>query len=305
MLNKMINRYIKMRRIMGFKFKTQGKLLQNFGVFAKKNGDAHVCSKTVIDWAGLAPSRAQKRNRLLTVRRFAIAMRAENKRYEVPPADIFGHETFTRRIPHILSSEELKLLLIAASRLKPKKTIRPMTYATLFSLLAATGLRISEALALNVEDVRDDGLIVRNTKFRKDRLVPLHPSTQQGIKRYLKYRTRYGYGGLEPALFISNSGKRLLYPTVSAIFMQLVRSIGLRDKPGRSGVCIHDLRHRFAVKSLEQCKGDLTTISRHMLALSTYLGHAHISDTYWYLHATPLLMEQIAATQETFYRRNK
>ena len=231
-------------------------------------------------------------------------MRAEDKRHEVPAADIFGHETFKRRIPYILSSEELKLLLIAASQLKPQKTIRPLTYSTLFALLAATGIRICEALALNVQDVSNDGLIIRNTKFRKNRLVPLHPSTQQGIQRYLNYRVKYG-GGIDPALFISNSGTRLTYPTVNSIFLQLARSTGLRGKPGHPGVCIHDLRHRFAMKSLEQCSGNRAVVSRHMLALSTYLGHAHLSDTYWYLHSTPVLMKQIAKTQEVFYRRNQ
>ena len=306
MINKIINRYIEMQHSMGFKFRIQGCLLRSFGEFSRKNGDVYIRSKTIIDWAGLARSRAQKRNRLLTVRRFAIAMQAENNHHQVPPADIFGNETFKRRIPYILSSEELKWLLISASKLKSEKTIRPITYATLFALLAVAGIRISEALALNVEDFSDNFLVIRNTKFRKNRLVPLHESTQKGIQRYLKRRIQYGYGGgIDSALFISNNGKRLPYPTVISVFLQLVRSIGLRDDPGHPGVYIHDLRHRFAVKSLEQCYGDRASVSQHMLALSTYLGHAHISDTYWYLHATPILMKQIAATQESFYRGDK
>lgn len=305
MLKKIINRYIDMRHSMGFKFRIQGCLLKSFGAFATSKGDAYVRSKTVINWAQLAHSRAQKRNRLLTVRRFAIAMQAENKHHEVPPADVFGRETFKRRIPYILSSEELKRLLIATSQLKPKKTIRPVTYATLFALLAATGIRVSEALALNVEDIQDNCLIIRNTKFRKNRLVSLHVSTKKGIGNYLKHRIQYGYDGIDSALFISNNGKRLPYPTVIRIFLQLTRSIGLRDGPGHPGVCIHDLRHRFAVKSLEQSGNDHVSISQHMLALSTYLGHTHLSDTYWYLYATPILMKKIAVTQESFYRRNK
>ncbi len=303
MLNKTIDRYIKMQQTMGFKYRIQACLLRHFGEFAKKNGDVYVRCKTVIDWARLAPSPAQRRNRLLTVRRFAIAMKAEDDRHEIPAPDIFGRETFKRKIRHILSSEELKLLLTAASQLKPQKTLRPLTYSTLFALLAAAGIRISEALALNIQDISDDGLIIRNTKFRKNRLVPLHPSTQQGIQRYLKYRIRHG--GIDPALFISSKGTRLSYSTVISVFLQLVRSIGLRDKPGDSGVCIHDLRHRFAVRSLEQCSGNRAVVSRHMLALSTYLGHAHLSDTYWYLQATPILMKQIAKKQEVFYRRNQ
>ncbi len=299
----MINRYVELHRAMGFKYRIQNCLLQNFSAFAAKHGDTYVRCKTVLDWAKEAPSPAQRRNRLLTVRRFAITMKAEDKRYEVPPPDVFGRETFRRRIPHILSTEELKRLLISASKLKPENSIRPITYATLFALLASTGLRISEAIALNIKDVTDDGLIVRATKFRKDRLVPLHKSTRQAIQRYLSFRTQYG--GIDQHLFISNNESMLHYPTVNSIFLQLVRSIGLHKGPNYSGVCIHDLRHRFAVKSLEQCHGNRIAVSRHIAALSTYLGHVHISDTYWYLHATPMLMTQIATTQEKFYGRKK
>jgi len=302
MLTKMINRYVELKRAMGFKYRIQNCLLQNFAAFAQQRGDVYVRCKTVIEWAKQAPSRAQRRNRLLTIRRFSISMHAEDKRYEIPPADVFGRETFKRRLPYILSSAELNSLLTAALNLKPTNTIRPLTYATLFALLAATGLRISEALALKIEDITDDGLIVRATKFRKDRLVPLHESTQQGIQHYLKQRIQYS--GIEPSLFISNKGMRLAYSTVISIFLQLVRAAGLREDPGYPGICIHDLRHRFAVKSLEECEGDSVAISQHITALSTYLGHAHISDTYWYLHATPKLMKQIATlTQEKFYRR--
>lgn len=301
MLSKMINRYVELHRAMGFKYRIQNSLLQHFSVFAQQRGDTYVRNSTVIEWAKQAPSVPQKRNRLLTVRCFSIAMQAEDKRYEIPPVDFFGHETFKRRTPQILSDAELKCLLTAALNLKPANTLRPMTYATLFALLAATGLRISEALTLNLEDITDDGLLIRSTKFRKDRLVPLHKSTRQGIFHYLTYRIQYS--GVEPALFISNNGTKLCYGTVVSIFLQLVRSIGLRAGPGHPGVCIHDLRHRFAVRSLEQCEGSRDAISQHMTALSTYLGHAHISDTYWYLQATPKLMKQIAAAQEEFYRR--
>jgi len=302
MLNKMINRYIELHRIMGFKYKTQNYLLQHFATFAKQQGDSYVRCKTVLEWAKQAPSCAQRRNRLLTVRRFSIAMQSEDKRYEIPPPDAFGNETFRRRIPRILSSSELKHLLIAASQLRPENSIRPVTYATLFALLAATGLRISEALALNLKSITEDGLMILATKFRKDRLVPLHPSTRKGIEHYLNHRRKIG--GNELSLFVSNNGSRLSYSTVNSTFLQLVRSIGLRDGPGYPGVCIHDLRHRFAVNSLEQCKNDRVSISQHMTALSTYLGHAHISDTYWYLHATPILMKKISIIQETFYRSN-
>jgi integrase len=288
MLSKMIKNYIELKHAMGFKFRVQNCLLQNFSEFAKRKGDNYVRNKTVLEWAKQAPSSAQSRNRLLTVRRFALAMQAEDNRNEIPPSDAFGKETFKRRLPYILSSEELNRMLAAALELKPSNTIRPITYATLFSLVAVTGLRISEAIALNLKDITTDGLIIRATKFRKSRLVPLHETTRHAIKRYINFRIQCS--GIEDSLFISNHGKRLCYSTVRDIFKQLARSVGLGDKPGnRSSVCIHDLRHRFAVISLEQCISDRSVVSQHMLALSTYLGHAHISDTYWYCEQLGLM----------------
>jgi len=287
---------------MGFKYRIQNCLLQHFAKFAQHRGDTYVRNKTAVEWAKQAPSIAQRRNRLLTVRRFAIAMQSEDNRYEIPPVDAFGRNTYQRRIPKIITAEELKQLLIAASQLKPANTIRPLTYTTLFALLAATGLCVSEALALNIENVTDDGLIVLATKFRKDRLVPIHESTRQGIQYYLNYRKRYSV--IESKLFISNNRKRLSYSTVNSIFLQLARFVGLRGDPGQSGVTLHDLRHRFAVTSLEQCPSDRTSVLKHMTALSAYLGHAHISDTYWYLQATPRLMKQIATNQEKLFRSN-
>ena len=129
-------------------------------------------------------------------------------------------------------------------------------YATLFGLLAATGLRISEALAMRLEDVTEDGLIIRQTKFHKSRLVPVHPTTQQALNIYRNVR---GANSVRCSLFVSLWGKRLAYVTVDAIFLRLARSIGLRGEPGQRGARMHDLRHTFAVRSLEQCGHDDNT----------------------------------------------
>lgn len=163
--------------------------------------------------------------------------------------------------------------------------------------MSATGLRISEALALQIDDITADGLLIRATKFRKDRLVPLHETTRDALERYLHRRSRTA--STSTAVFISVKGAALCYPTVITVFLGLVRSIGLRAGPGQPGPRIHDLRHTFAVRSLERCAGDAAAVRRHATALSTYLGHAHVSDTYWYLQATPLLMSQIAEVAES------
>lgn len=300
MLSEDIKRYVERRLVLGFKFRTQNGLLRNFAAFAEAQGDEIVLTERVLDWAALAPSPAQRRNRLLTVRRFAKAMQAEDERYQVPPADAFGCASFKRCMPHIFAPGEIAALLRAAAQLAPEGSIRPAMYTTLFALLAATGLRSSEALALKRDDITDDGLIIRESKFRKSRLVPLHETTVKGLQRYLRQRNQLR--ARDNAVFISRNGTTPSYSTVITVFLQLLRSIGLRAGPGHPGPRLHDLRHSFAVHSLEQCGDNPQTIKRHMSALSTYLGHAHVSDTYWYLQATPLLMTRIAAAGESLHK---
>jgi integrase len=296
MLSQDVIRYVELHRAMGFKFRIQHSLLRSFARFADQHGDPYVCTQTVLDWAAQAPSPPQRHNRLATVRRFALALHAEDSRHQVPPADVFGREWFKRRTPHIYTHEQIAGLINAATQLPPQGSIRAATYSTLFGLLAATGLRVSEALALELEDFTDDGLLVRQTKFKKSRRVPLHDTTRWAMERYLALRT--GWPSAHTALFISSAGTALAYSTVIAVFLGLSRSIGLRAGPGHPGPRLHQLRHTFAVRSLEQCSGSPEAVARHAIALSTYLGHAHVSDTYWYLQATPGLMRHIALAGE-------
>lgn len=300
MLSADVSRYVDTHRALGFKYRTQDLLLRNFAVFAEARGDTVVRIDRALEWAGKAPSAAQQRNRLLTVRRFAIAMRLEFPDYEIPPADAFGHTSFRRKIIHIYSSEEIAQLIDAALQLKSHGSLRPLTYATLFALLASTGLRISEALALTANDITNDGLIIRDTKFRKSRLVPLHETVRDGLDSYLVARARVA--SLEPVLFVSSQGKALPHSTVNGVFLKLARAIGLRAGPGQCGPRLHDFRHTFAVRSLEQCSGDKQSIARHLYALSTYLGHAQVTYTYWYLQATPILMAEISAAGEALHK---
>lgn len=301
MLSDDCTRYVELRRAMGFKFRLQSCLLRNFVAFAEARGDAYVRTKTVLAWAAEAPSATQRRERLLVVRRFAHQMQAEDERYEVPPAQVFGRPKRTRRVPYIYTPEEIRGLLNAAAELTPKDSIRPATYVNLFALIASTGLRISEALALQLDDITPAGLIIRHTKFRKSRLVPLHTTAERGIERYLALRRRVG-GGADRSVFVSLWGSGLSYSTVYPVFLNLMRSIGLRGSPGSPGPCIHDLRHTFAVRALEQSSAvGSEEVAQHILALSTYLGHAHPSDTYWYLQATPKLLEGISKAGEELF----
>jgi integrase len=296
MLNDDITAYVKLRRAAGFKFESEARVLKNFIVFAEAQGDTLVRVATVLEWAATTPSLKQRRKRLLMVRRFALAVKAEDPNHEVPAADALGHTKRERPPPYIYTAKEITSLMHAAAHMQTSNPIKPTMYATLFGLLAATGLRISEALALRCDDIIEDGLIVRMTKFKKSRLVPLHETTRRALDSYLSVRKQHN--ALNAFLFISISGRVLPYQTVLDTFRRLASSIGLREAHSPQGPRIHDLRHTFAVRSLEQCGCDRDEVARHMVALSTYMGHACVTDTYWYLQATPVLMKQIAEVAE-------
>jgi integrase len=157
MLSQHLTQYVDQQQSLGFKFRVQHILLRGYVAFAEKHGDRHIRSTRVLAWAARAPSPEQRRNRLLTVRRFALAMHAENPRHQVPAADALGHAVVKRRSPYIYSADEIVRLLRAAAALRPAGSIiRPTMYATLFGLLTATGMRIAEALALQIDDVTAD-----------------------------------------------------------------------------------------------------------------------------------------------------
>jgi len=176
-------------------------------------------------------------------------------------------------------------------------SLEPQAYTTLIGLLAATGLRISEALSLQFSDVTPSGLLIRKTKFQKTRLVPLHETTVAGLRRYLTRRRRMPSGAEQ--VFISNSGQPLAYPAVHHVFRLLLKAANLLPSRGRAPR-LHELRHTFAVRALESSPSGRQRIGQHMVALATYLGHVNIDATYWYLETTPDLLREIAAAGESF-----
>jgi integrase len=300
MLSEAVNRHIELFRSMGFKYKVQAYMLHSFADFAQGRSEEFIQSDSVLEWAASAPSVRQRHDRLLSVRRLACALNAEDKRHQVPPTDFFGRARKSRRTCHIFTADEIDRLLRAASHLTPPGSMRPVTYTALLSLIVCTGLRVSEALKLELSDLTEDGLLIRATKFQKNRLVPLHESARCELQRYVAARSRIAT--TTTTVFISQRGDGLPYPTVNATYLHLARSAGLRGGPGLGGCRIQDLRHTFAVRSLEQCAGDRKAVARHMAALSTYLGHAHVSDTYWYLQATPKLLGDVAMAAEALHR---
>jgi integrase/recombinase XerD len=290
-----VETYLAVRRAVGFTLSNTEYLLRSFADFATDRKEAHIRTATAIDWASQAKSVAQRHTRHRTICRFAQYLRIEDSRHELPPANHFGYRK-TRRVPHIYSRDEIDGLVLAATRLPSTDLLLPKTYAALISLLAATGLRISEALHLLVSDITSNGLLIRRTKFQKTRLVPLHATAVTGLARYLTHRQARCGGD---HVFISDEGQPLVYWKVHSMFRTLLKSAGIKPSGGR-WPRIHELRHTLAVRALESSPTGRQRIGQHMLALATYLGHVNINATYWYLETTPELLLDIAVVAENF-----
>ncbi len=297
-----VARYVALRRRLGTKLVALERILLDYAGYAAGCGDAFVRVSGMLAWASAASTPGQKRMRLGAVRGFALWLHAEDGRHEIPPRDAFGKMASHRPAPHLLTLEQIRQLMEAALELPPVGSISPQTYRCLFGLMAATGLRRSEAVALRLDDFTPDGLVVRDSKFGKSRLVPLHPSTQDALGEYLALRA--SHGGKDDHLFVLSTGRPPTPTALTKAFIKVARQIGLRGGPGEPGPRLHDLRHSFACRSLENAVAtNLDSVNRHMLALSTYLGHARVSNTYWYLEATPALLGQIARDTEAAHER--
>ncbi len=296
MLGVAVESYVALRRAAGFAFRSEGALLKSFATFSETRGEAYVRTPIVIEWAGLARSIPQRARRLGIVIRFVRHLHAEDARHEIPPA-IFGAEKRPRPVPYILSHDQIRRLVHAASQ-SGYRTLRRQTYSTLFALLASTGLRVSEAIHLRLADITPDGLVIRCSKFRKSRLVPLHHTARVGLERYLQRRC--AYAPADDHVFVSLRRKPLLLHDVEVAFRTAARASGLPDGAPRARPTPHSLRHTFAVRALQTCPDGRDAVTQHMLALSTYLGHAKVADTYWYLEAVPELMTDIAERCESF-----
>jgi integrase/recombinase XerD len=300
MLSQDVQAYLAVRRAMGFAMKWSGNLLRSFAAFSDAEGQQYVRSEIAIKWAGSAPSVRTRARRLGLVIRLARYLRAEDQQHEVPPP-AFGREERPRRAPYIYSREDVPRFVQAASAVGryPNPEYRGLTYTTFFGLLACTGMRLSEAINLRLQDITVDGLVIRNTKFRKSRLIPLHPTAQAALERYLP--KRLAFAPLDDHLFVGLRKHKLLRHDAYVAFRKSIEKVGIQRHPGLPRPTIHALRHTFAVRALETCPDDRDRITRHMVALSTYLGHSDIKHTYWYLEATPELMRNIAESSQRYF----
>lgn len=297
MMHEHVARYLEVRRAGGFALKEPERFLVDFASFAASRGEVVVRSATAIEWAARAGSIRTRQDRLRSLVLFARYMHAEDPRHEIPPSGVFAGPR-RKPLPHIYSADEVQRLIDATGSLVPIGSNRGATMRTLLALLFATGLRISEALALRLGDFRDGSLLVRQTKFRKSRLVPLHTTAVAGLSEYIeKWRRSAG----TDAVFVTIHGRPLTYKAVEGSWRAVLATAKLQKVPGCMGPRIHDIRHTFAVRALEAAPSPRDRISQHMVAVSTYLGHAHVTDTYWYFHASPTLMSGIADACQSFF----
>jgi integrase len=297
--------YLDERRRLGFALTISGAQLLNFARFADRAGHCGPLTvQLMMDWAQGEARRANPANRarrLAILRPFAKHRAQAEPGTEVPCADVFSHKR-RRPTPHIYTGAEITELLAAARRLPPAGTLRPLTYETFFGLIAATGLRLSEALRLQCGDFDGSGgtLTVRQTKFCKSRLVPLHPTTTTALVQYLSTRQRFTPALPDAPLFVSRSGTALAKETVHHVFARLRAELGWAARGSLPMPRIHDLRHSFVCRRVALWHESGADIDNAMLALSTYVGHAKVSDTYWYLTAVPDLMAVAAKRFELF-----
>lgn len=297
-LRKAMEEYLALRRSLGFELLNIAGRLKSFVAFAEQEAATHVTTNLVLQWVKLSTAQepATLADRFNTVRRFAIWRSVIDVRTEIPPKGLLPSH-YHRKPPYIYSDEEIERLVREARNLPSLKGVRSLTYATLFGLLAATGMRISEALALNREDVdfKEGVLDIQQSKFRKSRLVPLHITTCDVLEDYARKRDLIFPRLKNGAFFVSERGTRVTKWAARDNFAKVSREIGIRAKTeGRRlghGPRLHDMRHRFAARTLVDWYRAGVDVERQVHKLSTYLGHVHVNDTYWYLEAVPELLE--------------
>ena len=289
-LRRALAAYLRTRRALGFKLKREGELLPQFVAYLDERGASFVTTAAAIAWAAqprdAAPAWWTKR--LVIVRGFTKYLQTIEPRTEVPSLDHLPHHP-ARSAPYVYSAADITSLLSATDTLR--SPLKATTYKTLLGLVAVTGMRVGEAVALDERDVdrRRAILVIRKTKFDKSREVPLHASTVEALERYRRQRDRLAPTKRSSSFFLSTVGKRLIYNNVHETFLQLVYAAGLGKRRPRP--TIHDLRHTFAIQTVLGWYRDDVDVEARLPILSTYLGHVGPSSTYWYLTAVPELLE--------------
>ncbi len=296
-----VDSYLAYRRQMGYQLTIEGQQLHRFARFADTvEHRGPLTHQLAVAWA-TAPTATRIPSSLTAARRievligFARYHQQFEPDTEIPQRHLFG-QAHRRLLPHIFSDAEVIDLLEACSTLHPAGGQRGAACRAVFGLLAATGLRISEAVALEQRDVDliAGVLEVRNAKFGKTRWVPLHPSVTQQLCWYASERDANHHRAAYEPFFIGDYERPLTSRSVRNAFKLLRKQLGWKARGDHAYPRVHDLRHRFICLTIQRWYDEGMDIDRHMLSLSTYVGHVHVTDTYWYVTATPALMARAA-----------
>jgi integrase/recombinase XerD len=316
-LRKAVDDYLELRRGLGFKLVRHETRVRQFIAFLERRKSTRITTQLALQFATenhqLHPK--TQASRLSAVRGFARYQGGYDPRTEIPPLGLLPAKSWPAR-PYLYSEAEILRLLEAAKNYPSWNRFpgpwwsrfQAQTFYCIFGLLAVTGMRIGEVLHLQPADIdwTEGVLTIHNAKFGKSRLVPLHSSTIQALATFVKHRDRF-FRRLRPQpelshFFVTSRGTRLQVTHLDRVFLFLSRQIGLRAPNARCGPRLHDFRHRFAIETLLRWYRDGEKVDRLLPVLSTYLGHTHVTGTYWYLRCTPELM---AAAGERLERRWK
>lgn len=301
----LVEEFIALRRGLGYRSPSQERALRAFGRHLDQSGhEGPIDLESSLDWATktASPDPCNPARRLTTIRGFLRHLAAIDGATEVPASGLLG-STGHRKPPHVYTDAEISDLLQAAAELAPSGGLRPRCYVTLFGLIACTGLRISEALALRCGDVDLDQavLTVRAGKRGRTRLVPLHPSAVPALADYATERRRhYGPPGKGAAFFRTDRSDQIDYNTAHHTFSMLRQQLGWTATGRTRAPRIHDLRHRMVVQRIATWHVQSVDVDANIAVLATYLGHVEVRELYWYLSAVPELMTTVSARFETF-----
>ena len=294
-----VDDYLAVRRALGYKLEDHGWLLADFASFLDAAGAGTVTTSLALDWATLPADCLPSWHvaRLRVVRGFARHLQALDPATEVPPAGLLAGRN-RRAVPYLYSDAEVSALMAATVSLRP--VLHAVTLKTLIGLLAATGMRLGEAIRLDRADLDTDGaLTIRDSKFAKSRRVPLHPSTLAALACYGQLRDQHFPQPKTPSLLVSTAGTRLISQGVHYVFARLVRQAGLAPRSPECRPRLHDFRHSLAVSTLLGWYRDDLDVQALLPVLSTFLGHSKPANTYWHLSAVPELLALAAERRET------
>jgi integrase len=303
-----LGQFLAARAALGFKDRGRKSLLEDFLRYVSEIGcDGSIPVQVAVDWAVTRPKAratglAGPSRRLIAVRGFLTYLRASNPEVPVPPVRLLAAAKGRR--PYLYSADQIAALLDAASAIRHGGPLRPHAYQTLLGLMTSTGIRVGEAIRLKVCDVELDAepslLHIKESKFGKSRILPLHPTTADRLKCYKRLRTRLGYSKRSDAFFVSERGGHLNYGCLVQWFTRTVRGLNMHASDGRRTPTLHGLRHHFAIERLTLWCRQGACVQDLAPQLSVYLGHAKPERSYWYFTATPELLHIAAESFQRF-----